>query len=95
MSANIASIGAVSNWMNASAYNVANVNTKDFTPVDTAIVDKTAQNPAATYRNSGSKGTDLATEMTDQIDIEKSVGLNVAAINTKNEMVGTILDMKA
>ena len=38
--------------------------------------------------------TDLAKELTDQILIEKGSAVNVKAINTQNEMLGTLMDIK-
>lgn len=95
MYSNVSSIGAASGWMNASADNVANINTKLFRPTDTAIVEGENFSPKAVFSKNSLPGTDLAKEMTDQGIIDKTVGLNVSSIKTQDEMMKTVLDIKA
>lgn len=93
MQINSTAMTAMSNWMNNSAQNVANVNTDNYNATQTTI---TNQNDAIVAQSSKStNGTDLATEFTDQIAIDKSLKANVETIKTQNEMLGSLLDMKA
>ena len=93
MNINATSMTAVSNWMNNSAQNVANVNTEEYKATQTTISN---QDTAVVAQSSKStNGTDLATEFTDQIAIEKSFEANVDTIKTQDTMLGTLLDMKA
>ena len=100
MYSNISSINANSTWMNASANNVANINTNKFTPIDTLIEGDNSGNPKATLRSSSSAGTDtssgtnLAKEMTDQMVIGDSTAFNASAIKTEDSMTKTLLDIK-
>ncbi len=93
MQINSTAMSAMSNWMNNSAQNVANVNTDNYNATQTTI---TNQNDTIVAQSSKStNGTDLTTEFTDQIAIDKSFKANVETIKTQNEMLGSLLDMKA
>jgi flagellar basal body rod protein FlgB len=91
-------------FANNNAHNIANVNTDNFIPTDTRIVDGgngaiTASSPKADNQNSTSitfapSQTDLAVELTDQVQIEAINEVNINAIRTKDEMLGTLLDLK-
>lgn len=93
-------MNAHSTWMDVNANNVANVNTDKFKSVDTKLEEGQENNPKAVLREnsenqSGKSGTDLAKELTDQIPIEKGFGVNASVVKTKDEMLGTLMDMKS
>ena len=93
MQMNATAMTAMSNWMNNSAHNVANVNTDNYKATQTTI---TNQNDAVVAQSSQTNNsTELATEFTDQIGIDKSFKANADVIKTQNEMLGSLLDMKA
>lgn len=93
MQINSSAMMAMSNWMNNSANNVANVNTEKYNATQTTI---TEQNSAIVAQSSKTtQGTDLATEFTDQISIDKSMKANATTIKTEDEMIGSLLNMKA
>ena len=93
MNVNATAMSAMSNWMNNSAQNVANVNTDNYKATQTTISD---QGSAVVAQSSKTEsGTDLATEFTDQIAIDKSFEANADTIKTQNQMIGSLLDMKA
>ena len=93
MQMNATAMTAMSNWMNNSAHNVANVNTDNYKATQTTI---TNQNDAVVEQSSQTNNsTELATELTDQITIDKSFKANADVIKTQNEMLGSLLDMKA
>jgi len=93
MQVNSTAMNAMSNWMNNSAQNVANVSTDNYKATQTTI---TNQNDAVVAQSSKSDNdTDLATEFTDQISIDKSFKANADVIKTQNQMLGSLLDMKA
>ena len=100
VSNNISSIGAHQTMLNASANNVANVNTDGFIPNDTRVTNSsnssvTAYNVKADDNGSTKSQTDLAKEIPDQIIAQDATGVNVAAIKTQDQMFGTLLDIKA
>ena len=96
---NIASINAHIKMLNNSANNVANVNTDKYIPTDTTITNKDGSINAISKKaddNGSSKSqTDLAKEITTQIISSDAVSLNVTAIKTQDEMIGTLLDIKS
>ena len=93
MQVNSNAMMAMSNWMNNSSNNVANVNTEKYGAVQTTINNQ--NNSVVAQSSQTNNGTDLATEFTDQIVIDKSFEANADTIRTQDEMLGSLLDMKA
>ncbi len=99
ISSSVSSIQANRSYMNANAVNVANVSSDGFAPTRTTMQESSKGGVRATFSqesiDSASKNqTDLSKELTDQISIEKSVGANVSAIKTQDDMFGSLLDIK-
>ena len=96
---NVASIQAHQTLLNNSAHNVANVNTDGFVPTQTTLNDTgnsvTASFAKTTDNGSARSQTDLAKELPDQMIAQDGVAVNVTAIRTQDEMLGTLLDIKA
>ncbi|MDD2829044.1 MAG: hypothetical protein PHW18_05665 [Sulfuricurvum sp.] len=100
ISSNVSSLMSNQTYMNNNASNVANVNTDGYIPRNTTISETTnggtkANTSMATSNGSEKSQTDLTKEVTDQISIEKVSEANVQAIRTQNEMLGSLLDIKA
>lgn len=93
MQINATAMTAMSNWMNNSAQNVANVNTEKYNATQTTITNQ--DNAVVAQSSKSTNGTDLATEFTDQITLDKSFEANADTIKTQDEMLGSLLDMKA
>ena len=100
ISSNVSSIMSHQTFMNNNANNVANVNTDGFVPQNTVIKESAgnstqAVTSPATDNKSEQSQTDLTKEITDQIAIEKITEANVVAIRTQDDMLGSLLDIKA
>lgn len=99
ISNNLSSISAHQTMLNNSADNVANVNTNKFIPSDTTITNNknsvSANTRKADDTGSDKSQTDLSKEIPDQIIAEKAIAVNVSVIRTQDEMLGSLLDMKA
>ncbi|MFT5661280.1 MAG: flagellar hook protein FlgE [Sulfurimonas sp.] len=99
ISGNISSIGSHQTLLNTNANNVANVNTDGFRPSDTKVTSNgegtTTNTRLSDDTGSAKSQTDLAKELTDQIIAEDAVAVNVSAIKTQDEMIGSLLDIKA
>jgi flagellar hook protein FlgE len=99
ISNNISSIQAHQTMMNVNANNVANVNSDGFIPRDVKMSDSQSSVRAnvRTADDTGSQKsqTDLAKEIPDQILASEATAVNVAAIKTQDEMLGSLLDIKA
>jgi flagellar hook protein FlgE len=87
--------------MNNDAGNVANVNTDRYIPKNTVIEEADNQGSTkavttkATDNGSEKSQTNLTKEITDQITIENVTTANVEAIRTQDQMIGSLLDLKA
>ncbi|MCX6051433.1 MAG: hypothetical protein NTZ60_02875 [Campylobacterales bacterium] len=99
ISSNISSIQSHQSMMNASANNVANVNTDGFVPSSTRMLSSensvSANSRMADDNGSLKSQTDLAKEIPDQIVAQDASALNVKALKTQDEMLGSLLDIKA
>ncbi len=99
ISNNISSINAHQTLLNATANNVANVNTDGFIPKDAKISNQSNSLHVNIREadNNGSKRsqTDLAKEIPNEIIAQDGVAVNVNVIKTQDEMMGTLLDIKA
>lgn len=100
ISTNVSSILSNQTYMNNSANNVANANSDGYVPRNTTISETQnggtkANTTMATDNSSKQSQTNLTKEITDQMTIEKTTEANVQAIRTQNDMLGSLLDIKA
>jgi len=91
MQVNANAMMSMTNWMNTSANNVANVNTEGFNASRTTISNE--GNAVVAQRSKTANATDLSKEFTDQIALEKSFEANAQTIKTKDDMIGSLLDL--
>jgi flagellar hook protein FlgE len=87
-------------YMNNNAQNVANVNTDSYIPQNTTISETQnggtkANTSSATDNGSKRSQTDLSKELTDQMRIQNVEEANVRSIRAQNDMMGSLLDIKA
>lgn len=100
ISSNISSMMSNQTYMNNNAQNVANVNTDSYIPQNTTISETQnggtkANTSSATDNGSQRSQTDLSKELTDQIRIQNVEEANVRSIRAQNDMMGSLLDIKA
>ena len=76
--------------MDINANNIANVNTKDFNAKDGRIGNNLEVNSVDT-----NQPTNLTKEITNQINIEDGFDAQAPVIKTEDEMIGTLLNIKA
>ena len=99
ISSNISSIQAHQTMMNSSANNVANVNTDGFVPTSTAMSSSDSSVKADIRQSDNTRSTrsqtDLTREIPDQMIASDTLSVNATAIQTQDEMMGTLLDIKA
>lgn len=96
-SANISSMTAHQGFANASANNVANVNTDSFVPTKTTL-NSVAGGVSASFSLASNNGsnisqTDIAKELTDQVVVENGHEVQGTAIRTQDQMLGSLLDI--
>ena len=90
MTINSTSMMAHNTLMSVNANNIANVNSDNFTATDAKIENNLEVNLRDTE-----KPTDLTKELTDQIAIEDGFKSQAPVIKTEDEMLGTLLNLKA
>ncbi|WP_294929820.1 hypothetical protein [Sulfurimonas sp.] len=99
VSNNISSLQAHQTMMNSSANNVANVNSDRYVPTDVRI--QSSENSVTPNvrkaDDNGSLGSqsELSKEITDQIIVQNATAVNVTAIKTQDDILGSLLDIKA
>lgn len=96
-SANVSSLIAHQDFSNANANNVANVNTEGFVPTRTTLSD-TAGGVQSNFQKADNNGsslsqTDLSKELTDQVIVQDGHEVQATAIRTRDQMLGTLLDI--
>ncbi|MEA2110676.1 MAG: hypothetical protein U9P71_01375 [Campylobacterota bacterium] len=99
VSSNTSSIQAHQSYMNVNATNIANTNSEGFAPARTTMHEN-GDAVKATFSQesidaSSQSQTDLSKELTDQVNIERTLEANVSAIKVKDDMFGSLLDIKA
>jgi flagellar hook protein FlgE len=94
MQINASSIQAHSAWMNNSSHNVANVNTQGFEAFQTNLEESPAQGITANTSKS-ERATDLTKELPEQMIAERGIEANARTIKTFDDVLGTVLDLKA
>jgi flagellar hook protein FlgE len=99
ISNNVSSIGAHQTMLNTTANNIANVNTDGYVPKDTRITND-SNSVHATTREADDNGspksqTDLTKEIPDEIIAQNATAANVNVIKAQDEIMGTLLDIKA
>ena len=99
ISANISSMQSYQTMMSTNANNIANANSDGFVPSDTRMSNNensvTANTRLADDNGSLKSQTNLAKELPDQITAQNATAMNISAIKTQDEMLGTLLDLKA
>jgi len=100
ISANISSMYAHQTMMNNSANNVANINSGGFKPTDTKMMQNSESSISANSRKADDTGskmsqTNLSKEIVDQGISKDATALNATAIKTQDQMLGSLLDLKA
>jgi flagellar hook protein FlgE len=99
ISNNISSIQSHQSMMNVNANNIANVNSNGFVPSSTRMSNDgtsvSANSRVADNNGSLKSQTDLTKEIPDQMVVQNVTAANVTAIKTQDEMLGSLLDMKA
>lgn len=100
ISNNISSIQTSQTLLNTTANNVANVNTDRFVPNSTIATnnsDGSVKPETRSADNTGSEKsqTDLSKEIPNEIVAQRTTEANVTAIKAQDDVMGTLLDIKA
>jgi flagellar hook protein FlgE len=80
---------------NVTADNVANMNTEDFKPSETRMNEDVNGGVYVTISKNSTPGVDLAKEMTDMMITPEGVKANLSTLKTADEMIKSVIDLKA
>ncbi|NLC27353.1 MAG: flagellar biosynthesis protein FlgE [Campylobacteraceae bacterium] len=94
MQVNQSAMRAHADFLASSSHNVANANTNQYDAKRT-VLENSLQGSVKAVHSSTSEGTKLAREMTDQISIENGFDAQIGSIQTKDEMIGSLLNIKS
>jgi flagellar hook protein FlgE len=94
MQVNNTSMQAHSNWLNSTANNVANINSDNYSPSSTTLQSGEGNQPVAVSAKGGDS-VQLSKEATDMIASQDGFSAQVAALKVDEQMMGTLLDIKA
>jgi flagellar hook protein FlgE len=92
MQVNATSMMAHTNWLASNSNNIANINTDDYKATDTTLTSSSQNSVDATFSKSNSN-TQLEKELTEQIPIERGFEANVKAVQTEEQMIGSLIDL--
>lgn len=92
----LSGMNAAQTRMQVAAHNIANMNTQNFAPQEVAqssapgggVTTSVSTSPNAT-------GSNLETDMVQQLMAKHSFMANVAVFKSHNEMLGSLLDIRA
>lgn len=100
ISNNISSIQTSQTLLNTTANNVANVNTDGFVPDSTIATNKGSESVTPETRKADDTGseksqTDLSKEIPNEMIAQRTTEANVVAIKAQDDVLGSLLDIKA
>lgn len=99
MYANISSMNAHTQYLNTNANNIANVNSDGFIPTETNLAENInsvgVNLKQADNKNLPFSQTNLTKEIPEQILIGYGFNANAISFKTYDEMMGSIIDLKA
>jgi len=92
MGNSLSAVRAYSRGLLVTAHNVANVQTKDFKPLDTVYLSRPTGGVTAEVRRSEEVGVDLAEETVNLISSQRAIQANIAVLRASDKTLGVLLD---
>ena len=93
-SISLSGMNAAQTRLQVSAHNIANLNTDGFTRQEVLQSPTTGGGTLATVSTSG-QGSDLTTDMVQQLQAKNAFYANLSVFKSSNEMIGNLLDTTA
>lgn len=91
----LSGMNAAQTSLNASAHNIANVNTPGFRRQTVTQTELSGGAVSTTLANASLEGSSLETDMVAQLQAKNAFLANLAVFKTSNAMAGALLDKKA
>jgi len=91
----LSGMNAAQTALNASAHNVANVNTPDFRRQEVLQTSQTGGGVSSSLTTADKVGSALETDVVTQLQAKNSFLANLAVFKTSDKIAGAMLDMSA
>ncbi|BBB60362.1 hypothetical protein UNDYM_2092 [Undibacterium sp. YM2] len=102
LNSGLSGLQAYARALDSSGHNVANASTAGFVPQQVSFQEQPAGGVIANISKEGSSlasqeqsGTDLNTEIVQSLQFKTGFDLSAKIIKTKDELLGTLIDIKA
>jgi len=90
----LSALNAFGTALNVTANNIANMNTAGFKPTSTNMSDDANGGVKVTLTQSQDAGVDVAKEMTDMMIEKFGVQANVKSLQTEDQILKSLIDIK-
>lgn len=92
----LSGMNAAQNRLQVSAHNIANLQTQGFNRQEVAQSTTAGGGTSTTVsQNTNGTGTELETDVVSQLQAKNAFLANLSVFKTRNETLGTLLDIKA
>lgn len=93
-SSSLSAIAAYGTGLNVTANNIANMNTQGFKPTSAIMNEDVNGGVKVTLSQSQDAGVDIAKEMVDMIIGKDAIKANIKSLQTEDQMLKSLIDMK-
>ncbi|MBA3056325.1 MAG: flagellar basal body protein [Gammaproteobacteria bacterium] len=90
----LSGMNAARSSLNASAHNVANLNTSGFQRQESVQTAQSGAGVSTALTTASSEGSSLETDMVSQLQAKNSFLANLSVFKTSDKMAGALLDLK-
>ena len=94
-SISLSGMNAAQTQLNASAHNIANLNTEGFSRQEVALKEKPDGGVSASVGTASQPGASLETDVVSQLQAKNAFLANLAVFKTQDKIAGTLLSLKA
>lgn len=91
----LSGMNAAQTQLNASAHNVANLNTEGFSRQEVSLTQQAEGGVSASVGTASRVGTSLETDVVTQLQAKNAFLANLAVFKTQDRMAGTLMDLQA
>jgi flagellar hook protein FlgE len=90
----LSALNAFGNALNVTANNIANMNTEGFKPTSAVMNEDTQGGVKVTLSQTQDAGVDIVKEMVDLMIEKNGVGANLKSLQTEDQVLKSLIDLK-
>jgi flagellar hook protein FlgE len=94
-SISLSGMNAAQTQLNATAHNIANLNTEGFSRQEVSLTAQPAGGVSAGVDTASQRGASLETDVVTQLQAKNAFLANLAVFKTQDKMAGTLLSLQA